>query len=93
MLVRSSLFAGSMLNEAERETLLNAFLSVCRWINIYYAWRPNLRDEGDNHLVELAVAGGVEYIVTRNVKDFRGVELVFPGIRVITPEVFLQEVQ
>jgi hypothetical protein len=33
LLVRSSLFAGSMLNESERETLLNAFLSVCRWIN------------------------------------------------------------
>jgi hypothetical protein len=45
LLARSSLFAGSMLNEAERENLLNAFLSVCRWINIYYAWRPNLRDE------------------------------------------------
>jgi hypothetical protein len=30
-------------------------------------WRPNLRDEGDNHLVELAIAGGAEAIVTYNV--------------------------
>ena len=27
---------------------------------VYYRWRPNLPDESDNHLVELAVAGGAK---------------------------------
>jgi hypothetical protein len=31
---------------------------------LIYGWRPHLRDEGDNHLVELAIAGGAEAIVT-----------------------------
>ena len=46
------------LDREEREALLNAFLSVCTWQTVYYLWRPNLPDEADNHLVELAVAGG-----------------------------------
>ena len=48
----------------------------------YFLWRPNLRDEGDNFLVELAVAGNSEIIVTNNVKDFEGAELAFGELRV-----------
>jgi len=46
-----------------------------RWIKIFYGWRPNLRDEGDNHFVELAIAGGAEAIVTYNIRDFRLADL------------------
>ena len=41
--------------------------------------------EGDNHLIELAVAGSASAIVTNNVKDLRSGELLFPSIRVLTP--------
>ena len=58
---------------------------------VYYGWRPNLRDESDNHLVELAIAGGVCAIVTHNVADFRDSELRFPQLRVVTPEEFMKE--
>ena len=47
----------SPLTPKEREDLLDAFLSVCEWVPIYFLWRPNLPDEGDNHLMELVVAG------------------------------------
>lgn len=50
----------------------------------------NLRDEADNHLVELAVAGRAEMIVTRNLRDVRNMELRFPGLRVCAPEEFLE---
>lgn len=58
--------------------MLNIFLASCTWTRIYFGWRPNLRDEADNHLVELAVAGGAGYIVTRNVRDLVSMELKFP---------------
>jgi predicted nucleic acid-binding protein len=58
--------AESRLNRTERDELLDIFLSVCRWTRIYYGWRPNLPDEADNHLVELAVAGSARAIVTRS---------------------------
>ena len=49
------------------------------------AWRPNLRDEGDKHLIELAVAGAAALIVTNNVREFRGSEVRFTSIKVVEP--------
>lgn len=70
--------------------LLEAFCSVSEWVSIYYLWRPNLADEADNHLIELAAAGNAQWIVTNNVRDFKQAELSFPGIRILTPEQTLE---
>jgi putative PIN family toxin of toxin-antitoxin system len=93
VLSRVGLFSGSRLSVEERSELLDIFLSTCEWTRIYYGWRPNLPDEGDNHLVELAVAGGAKFIVTRNVRDVTRMELNFPHLTVLTPEAFLKELQ
>jgi len=82
--------ASSPLSHEERQRLLAAFLSVCEWVKVYYLWRPNLPDEGDNHLVELAIAGGADAIVTNNTRDFRRGELRFPDLRILTPSEFLE---
>lgn len=91
VLGRGDIFRGSGLTAGEREELLDIFLGVCTWTRIYFGWRPNLRDEGDNHLVELAVAGGAHRIITRNIRDLVPMELRFPGLAVQTPENFLKE--
>jgi len=49
-----------------------------------------LKDEADNHLVELAIAAGVSYIITNNVSDFAQAELKRLGYEVITPEQLLR---
>lgn len=64
VLGRDALFANSRL--------LDIFLTRCRWTRVYYLWCPNLCDEADNHLIELAVAAGAPYIVSRNVRDLPG---------------------
>jgi len=92
VLSRPKLFVRSRLDAAERDELLDIFLATCRWTRIYYGWRPNLQDEGDNHLVELAVAGGADYIVTRNFRDVARMELLFPNLKVIFPETLLKEI-
>jgi uncharacterized protein len=89
VLGRSALFRTSRLDAGERTELLDIFMARCRWTRIYFGWRPNLPDEGDNHLVELAVAGGASHIVTRNVRDLNGKELRFPGLAAVTPAQFL----
>lgn len=89
---RAALFDGCRLTPDEREALLDVFLSCCEWTRVYYLWRPNLRDEADNHLVELAVAGAAECIVTHNLRDLRAMELRFPALRVLTPDDFLKEI-
>ena len=89
VLGRVDLFRTSGLQASEREELLDIFLAHCRWVRIFYGWRPNLPDEGDNHLVELAVAAGNAAIVTRNLRDLQQMDLRFPGLRILSPESFL----
>jgi len=92
VLGRRELFRKCRLSEAERFELLDIFLSRCQWCIVYYAWRPNVRDEADNHLVELAVAGGADAIITRNLRDLAGMELRFSNLRLLSPEDFLKEI-
>jgi putative PIN family toxin of toxin-antitoxin system len=73
----------------EIRELLNAFYSVCHWVSIYYLWRPNIKDEGDNFLIELALAGNAHYIITNNISDLLSAEIKFPNLRIVTPEQFL----
>jgi putative PIN family toxin of toxin-antitoxin system len=93
VLGRGALFERSRLDAAEREELLDIFLARCSWTRIYFGWRPNVSDEGDNHLVELAVAGGAQAIVTRNLRDLQGMDLRFPALKLMTPEDLLREVR
>jgi predicted nucleic acid-binding protein len=54
---------------------------------IYFLWRPQLPDAGDDLVLEVAVAGRCDTIVTFNQRDFVGSERF--GVRVQTPAVFL----
>ena len=82
---------GTSTTASERENILKAMAVCGQWITIYYGWRPNLLDESDNHLIELAVAGNAEAIVTYNKKDLRRGELVWPKLKVLTPAECLEE--
>jgi len=89
LLARDELWANCSLSASERDALLDALLSVADWVRIHFLWRPNLTDEGDNHVLELAVAGGARAIITSNLRDFRNAELLFPDIEIFTPGNFL----
>jgi len=69
----------------EREAVLAALARRGRWLTTYYGWRPNLRDEGDNHLIELAVAGNARAVVTHNVADLESGDLRWARLRILTP--------
>jgi len=65
------------------------FIFTCKWNEIFYLWRPNLTDEGDDFLIELAVASNSLVIITDNVKDIEVGELKF-NIEVLTPKQFIE---
>lgn len=91
VLSRDSLFENCRLGPGEREELFDVFLSRCHWTKTYFTWRPNLRDEGDNHIIELAVASAAQSVVTWNVRDFAAMELRFPPLKFLTPPALLKE--
>ena len=93
VLSRPTLFEGCRLTADERDELFDIFLARCHWVKTYFSWRPNLRDEADNHVVELAVAAGASHIVTWNIKDFAAMELRFPLLRLATPPDLLKELK
>ncbi|HAC62041.1 MAG TPA: putative toxin-antitoxin system toxin component, PIN family [Cyanothece sp. UBA12306] len=83
---RKEIYRLCPLTSSEMEVLFQAFLSVSQWVKIYFLWRPNLTDEADNHLIELAMAGNASFVVTNNLKDFQNTELLFPNLSIVRPE-------
>jgi predicted nucleic acid-binding protein len=90
VLGRADIFANGVLTTGERDAVFDGFLNRCRWVEVYYAWRSNLPDEADNHLVELGVAAQAATVVTRNLRDLTRGELKFPSLKILTPEQCLE---
>ena len=72
----------------QADGFLDFLLSVSHLQEIYFLWRPVLPDPDDDLLFELAVAANARYVVTHNLRDFRGMEKW--GIRAVTPSDFLE---
>ncbi len=76
------------LNNSENYSIVDLtpeIVGVAEQIQVQYLWRPNLPDEDDNFIMEIAVAASPCTIVTYNVRDFRRGEQVFAGIRIAQP--------
>lgn len=78
------------LSSDEVAQYIDAFCALSIPHQIYFRWRPFLRDLNDDFLLELAIAGNCEFIVTYNLRDFVGVEQF--GIQAVTPKTFLEEI-
>jgi len=83
--------SASPLNETDVRDLVDYICDVAIHQEIFFLWRPYLRDPNDDAVLELAVAASCNAVVTHNVRDFRGAEKL--GIRVVTPGTFLQELR
>ena len=91
VLSRPTTLADTGLAWADAELVLAHLVARAQEVHVRYLWRPNLRDEGDNHLIELAVAGNAQAVVTHNVRDLARGELAWPRLRILTPAQFLEE--
>jgi putative PIN family toxin of toxin-antitoxin system len=80
------------LGGADAERLVDFLCEVGEKREIYFLWRPLLRDPKDEMVLEVAVEAQADTIVSHNVRDFQGVEEHF-GIRIVKPGVFLLELE
>ncbi|MFP4430478.1 MAG: putative toxin-antitoxin system toxin component, PIN family [Spirochaetaceae bacterium] len=79
------------LQPGDSEVLLQFIATIARPTSIHYAWRPNLRDENDDMIMELALASGSQYLITRNTRDFVvDTDLSNEEVTVVTPGEFIR---
>jgi len=79
------------LSHRQVDIILDNICSFSIFQEIYFLWRPYLKDPKDDHVLEVAVASKTKIIVTHNLKDFKGVEKF--GIKAITPGNFLEVIK
>lgn len=72
------------LTTQEVEAFVDAVLSIAEPVQPYFLWRPQLRDPSDEFVLEAAINGRAEMLVTFNMRDFGAVSGRF-GIEVLTP--------
>lgn len=58
---------------------------------INFLWRPFLRDSNNDMVLEVAFNSRADYIVTHNIKDFKGAKENF-NIEIVTPKEFLLKI-
>ena len=79
------------LSAEEIDLFLQALASACEPVDIRFQWRPQLSDADDQEIVlETAVNGRADALVTHNVRDFRSAAEKF-GLRVLRPGELLAE--
>jgi predicted nucleic acid-binding protein len=76
------------LNRNEVDDLINFYCAVGVPHEIFFLWRPFLRDPKDEMVLELTVKVGCESIITYNTRDFAGVEQF--GLKLLKPSEFLR---
>jgi predicted nucleic acid-binding protein len=88
--IRRSRGAGGLTAD-DAQVFVDYICGVARRQNIFFLWRPLLRDPNDDMVAEVAVAAGSRTIVTHNVRDFAGVDKF--GIEIVTPGEFLRSLK
>ena len=90
LLLRKENLAATGLGEDQVDRFLSAYVGLAEEVQVHYLWRPNLTDEDDNFIMEIAIAASPCTIVTHNMRDFLQAERQFAGIRVLQPAALLQ---
>ncbi len=78
------------LSHSDIDDILDYICLVAEHREIFYLWRPCLKDPMDDMVLEVAVESESDFIVTHNIRDFNGIKHF--GVKAITPRQFLEEI-
>ena len=71
---------------------LSAFASSCQPVEPRFRWRPQLKDPSDEMVLEAAINGKADALVTHNLRHLAPAARRF-GLRTLTPGKLLEEVE
>jgi predicted nucleic acid-binding protein len=72
------------LSDAEVDIFVNAVIGMAEPVETHFLWRPQLHDPGDEMVLEAAVNGRADALVTFNVRHFGMVPSQF-GVAILLP--------
>ena len=78
------------ISEKDIDDFIDYLCHVGNPQDIFFLWRPFLPDPSDDLVLEVAVAGGCDAIITYNKRHFKNVEKF--GLRILDPRKFLTEI-
>ncbi len=84
VLTRPHQLAAIRLTASEAMDVVAALATVAEQVLIHYLWRPVLADADDEHVLELAMNGRADLLVTFNQEDFAEASRTFQ-IEIVTP--------
>ena len=91
VLTRPEHLRRSGLSRAQMSELLDELVRVGEAVRLSFRWRPALPDASDDMVLEAALNGGANAIVTANERDFR--ECGRFGLGVLTPRACVKEIE
>ncbi|HYD89416.1 MAG TPA: PIN domain-containing protein [Vitreimonas sp.] len=91
VLGRAEIVAGTAFAPEEGARFARAVASLCEPVIIHRTWRPRLRDPNDEHMLEAALNGRAEAIVTFNRRDLAPAAEF--GLRLVLPRDILAELE
>lgn len=80
------------MSEADVASFLAALASASEGVEVHFQWRPQLSDPADEMVLEAAINGHADALVTHNIADFAEAARRF-GLRVVTPGNILKELK
>jgi putative PIN family toxin of toxin-antitoxin system len=84
VLTRPEHLKESGLSVEDINAILDTLAALIEPVTQHFLWRPRLQDPADEMVLETAVNGNANYLVTFNVRHFGEATTAF-GIRAVTP--------
>lgn len=91
VLKRPQQLAASRATVQQIDRLLSAMITVARPVHRLFSWRPVLKDADDEMVLEVALSGNADLLVTFNCRDFKMVGASW-GFNVATPQEALRRI-
>lgn len=76
------------ISAQDANVFVTALVAMAEPVSLFYLWRPQLRDPDDEMVLEAAVNGQADAIVTFNLKDYIDISQRF-NVQVLTPQEIL----
>lgn len=92
VLLRPVHLKAARVSAADVNNLLDVLAGVVVPVEVFYLWRPQLKDANDDMVLEAAVSGQADAVVTFNIRDFLPSAEKF-NLKVMTPSDFLKELR